>query len=105
MHTQIDDVVRSDDPSQSQCGLQRGSAPLWLTDRWYFGAILQAREKAPRHYNVHGKMSSKWQIGRIYFLAYGNFFRILRSGDRLEHTQPYTLTQRYTLYMLMYIDN
>ncbi len=28
-----------------------------------------------------------WRLGHINFSPHGNLFRILRSGDRLEHTQ------------------
>ncbi len=42
-------------PSQSHCGLLRGSAPLRLTDRGIFAPFCRHGRKLPRHYDVHEK--------------------------------------------------
>ncbi len=44
--------------------------------------------KGPGHYDVHGKtVFSQRGDSDTFFSPHGNAFRILRSGDRLEHTQ------------------
>ncbi len=42
-------------PSQSHCGLTRGSAPLRLTDRGIFAPFCKRGRTLPGHYDVHGK--------------------------------------------------
>ncbi len=76
-------------PSQSQLRLAERQRTLAVNWSRYFRAILQAREKASRALRCTRKngLSPTWRFGRIYFSPHGNLFRILRSGDRLEHTQ------------------
>ncbi len=75
---------------------QRTLAVNWLR-------YLQAREKSSRALRCTRKngLSPTWRLGRIYFSPHGNLFRILRSGDRLEHTHNIIATSIHFNFMKM----
>ncbi len=90
-HTRINDVVRAVIQANHNAACREAAHPCGELIAVFSHHFASTGERFPGiTMYTKNSLSATWRLGHIYFSPHGNLFLILRSGDRLEHTQAHT---------------